>query len=157
MHRPLLALFKPSADGVTVQPNPDSYINPDHLSFFRFAGRVMGLALFHRQVLEVYFTRSFYKHILGKPVSYEDVESINPQYHKSLQWILDNDITELGLELTFSMQDDLFGQVSLIQLKPDGGDMPVTQANKVCDPRFVHADRSSAASANYKVSDIDAA
>jgi len=60
----VIALFKPSTDGATVQPNPDSYINADHLNFFRFAGRVIGLALYHRQALDVYFTRSFYKHIL---------------------------------------------------------------------------------------------
>lgn len=27
---------------------------------------MMGLAIYHRELLSVYFTRSFYKHILGK-------------------------------------------------------------------------------------------
>ena len=52
--------------GATFQPNSHSDINPDHLSYFRFAGRMMALAVYHRQLLSVYFTRSFYKHILGK-------------------------------------------------------------------------------------------
>ena len=52
--------------GCTFQPNSNSSINPDHLSYFRFAGRLLGLALFHKQLLSTYFTRSFYKHILGQ-------------------------------------------------------------------------------------------
>ena len=51
--------------GTIFQPNSHSDVNPDHLSYFKFAGRTMGLALYHQQLLNVYFTRSFYKHILG--------------------------------------------------------------------------------------------
>ena len=61
----ILAISFVSA-GATFQPNSHSDINPDHLSYFRFAGRMMGLAVYHRQLLSVYFTRSFYKHILGE-------------------------------------------------------------------------------------------
>ncbi len=48
------------------QPNSNSSVNPDHLNYFRFAGQILGLALYHRQLVNIYFTRSFYKHILGK-------------------------------------------------------------------------------------------
>eukprot|EP00731_Ephydatia_muelleri_P024595 Em0016g866a len=54
-------------------------------------------------LLSVYFTRSFYKHILGVPVDYRDVESIDPEYANNLQWLLDHEIDNLGLELTFSI------------------------------------------------------
>ena len=40
------ALFMECADG-TLQPNPASSINQDHLAHFRFAGRVIGLAIYH--------------------------------------------------------------------------------------------------------------
>ena len=52
--------------GSTFQPNSNSSVNPDHLTYFRFAGQCLGMALYHKQLLNVYFTRSFYKHILGK-------------------------------------------------------------------------------------------
>lgn len=52
--------------GTTFQPNSNSSVNPDHLNFFRFAGQILGLALYHRQLVNIYFTRSFYKHILGR-------------------------------------------------------------------------------------------
>jgi E3 ubiquitin-protein ligase HACE1 len=127
---PDYALFIQSADGATFQPNSHSDINPDHLSYFRFAGRMMGLAVFHRQLLSVYFTRSFYKHILGIPVSYRDVESIDPEYASNLQWLLDNEIDSLGLELTFSLETDMFGMSEVIELKPGGNSIEVTDANK---------------------------
>uniref|UniRef100_A0A671PZ38 E3 ubiquitin-protein ligase HACE1 n=1 Tax=Sinocyclocheilus anshuiensis TaxID=1608454 RepID=A0A671PZ38_9TELE len=128
---PDYALFTQSADGTTFQPNSNSSVNPDHLNYFGFAGQILGLALYHRQLLvNIYFTRSFYKHILGIPVSYQDVSSIDPEYAKNLQWILDNDISDLGLELTFSVETDVFGTMEEVPLKPGGIAIQVTQDNK---------------------------
>lgn len=45
------------------------------------------------RLLDAYFNRAFYKQILGKSVDIRDLESIDPEFHKSLQWMLDNDIT----------------------------------------------------------------
>ncbi|XP_019853444.1 PREDICTED: E3 ubiquitin-protein ligase HACE1-like [Amphimedon queenslandica] len=127
---PDYALFTQSADGATFQPNSHSDVNPDHLSYFKFAGRTMSLALYHRQLLNVYFTRSFYKHILGIPVSYRDVESIDPEYAKNLQWLLDNKIDEMDLGLTFLLETDVFGTTEIIELRQNGKDILVTDSNK---------------------------
>ncbi|XP_070568387.1 E3 ubiquitin-protein ligase HACE1-like [Ptychodera flava] len=127
---PDYALFTQSADGSTFQPNSNSSINPDHLNYFRFAGQLMGLALYHKHLLSVYFTRSFYKHILGIPVNYHDVASIDPEYAKNLQWILDHDITDIGLELTFSVETDVFGAMQEVELKPGGANIHVSNENK---------------------------
>ncbi|XP_063773112.1 E3 ubiquitin-protein ligase HACE1 isoform X1 [Pseudophryne corroboree] len=130
MINPDYALFTQSADGTTFQPNSNSSVNPDHLNYFRFAGEILGLALYHKQLVNIYFTRSFYKHILGIPVNYQDVASIDPEYAKNLQWILDNDISDLGLELTFSVETDVFGAMEEVPLKPGGASILVTQENK---------------------------
>uniref|UniRef100_A0A8C6K403 E3 ubiquitin-protein ligase HACE1 n=1 Tax=Nothobranchius furzeri TaxID=105023 RepID=A0A8C6K403_NOTFU len=127
---PDYGLFTQSADGTTFQPNSNSSVNPDHLNYFQFAGQILGLALYHRQLVNIYFTRSFYKHILGVPVNYQDVSSIDPEYAKNLQWILDNDISDLGLELTFSVETDVFGAMEEVPLKPGGSSILVTQDNK---------------------------
>ena len=72
-------------------------------------------------------------HVLatGIPVSYRDVESIDPEYASNLQWILDNSIDELGLDLTFSVETDVFGATELLELTPRGSSITVTDANKV--------------------------
>jgi len=131
MFNPDYALFKPSAvDRVTYQPNRNSWINPDHLSFFKFVGRIIGKAIYDGRLLDCYFTRSFYKHILNIDVDYKDIEAIDPEYFKSLEWILHNDITDV-LDLTFSLEIDEFGKKSIIDLKPNGRNIPVTEENKV--------------------------
>lgn len=77
--------------------------------------------------------------ILGIPVNYQDVASIDPEYAKNLQWILDNDISDLGLELTFSVETDVFGAMEEVPLKPGGGSILVTQNNKVSVSLFTLA------------------
>jgi E3 ubiquitin-protein ligase HUWE1 len=130
MFNPDYALFKPSAvDKVTYQPNRASYINPDHLSFFKFVGRVIGKAIYDGRLLDCYFTRSFYKHILNVPVDYRDLEAVDPEYYKSLVWILENDITDI-MDLTFSIESEDFGEKKVINLLPDGENVAVTEENK---------------------------
>ena len=68
---------------------------------------------------------------VGIPVSYQDVESIDPEYASNLQWVLDNCIDDLGLELTFSVETDVFGATEMFELKPGGSSIIVTDFNKV--------------------------
>ncbi|KAF9143356.1 hypothetical protein BG015_000457, partial [Linnemannia schmuckeri] len=130
MFNPDYAMFKTSAaDKLTYQPNRASWVNPDHLLFFKFIGRVIGKAIYDGRLLDAYFTRSFYKHILGRPVDYRDVEAVDPEYYKSLVWMLDNDITDI-VEETFSVETDDFGNMKTVDLKPNGRNIPVTEENK---------------------------
>jgi E3 ubiquitin-protein ligase HUWE1 len=105
MFDPNNALFQPcAADRLTYQPNKNSWVNPEHLSFFKFVGRVIGKAIYDGRLLDAYFARSLYRQLLGKPVDYRDVEWVDPEYYNSLCWILENDPTML--ELTFSVEAD---------------------------------------------------
>lgn len=86
---PSYGLFEYSAhDNYTLQINSASYINPDHLSYFKFIGRCLGLAIFHQRFLDAYFVPSFYKMILGKHISLADLESIDAELYRSLVWML---------------------------------------------------------------------
>uniref|UniRef100_A0A8C1WFC9 HECT-type E3 ubiquitin transferase n=1 Tax=Cyprinus carpio TaxID=7962 RepID=A0A8C1WFC9_CYPCA len=89
MLNPYYGLFQYSTDNIyTLQINPDSSINPDHLSYFHFVGRIMGLAVFHGHYINGGFTLPFYKQLLGKPIQLCDLETVDPELHKSLVWIL---------------------------------------------------------------------
>jgi len=123
------ALFQPCAgDKLTYQPNRASAINPDHLSFFKFVGRVIGKAIYDGRLLDAYFARSLYRQILGKPVDYRDVEWVDPEYYNSLCWILEND--PAVLDMNFTVDADEFGLRRVIELKEGGTGIPVTQENK---------------------------
>lgn len=66
---PMYALFTTSpGDRVTYMINSASHCNSNHLQYFKFVGRVIAKAVYDNKLLECYFTRSFYKHILGKLV-----------------------------------------------------------------------------------------
>jgi E3 ubiquitin-protein ligase HUWE1 len=86
-------------DKIIYQPNRSSWINPDHLFYFKFVRRIIGKAIYDGRLLDAYFTRSFYKFMLGINVDWKDMEAVDPEFHKSLAWILNNDITDV-LDLT---------------------------------------------------------
>ena len=89
MFNPFYCLFEYAAhDTYTLQINPHSAINPDHLDYFRFIGRVMGMAILHQRFLDAFFVGSFYKMILKKKVTVEDMEGIDADIHRSLKWML---------------------------------------------------------------------
>ena len=129
-------LFTTVGNNATFQPNPNSVYQTEHLSYFKFVGRVVGKALFDGQLLDVYFTRSFYKHILGVKVTYHDIEAVDPDYYKNLKWVLENDVNDV-LDLTFSMDADeekhiLYekNEVTDYELKPGGRNIKVTEETK---------------------------
>lgn len=64
--------------------NQSSYCNTNHLSYFKFVGRLIGKAIFDNKLLDCYFTRSFYKHILGKVVKYTDLEAQDNALYQGL-------------------------------------------------------------------------
>ncbi|KAK5465012.1 hypothetical protein LTS15_001575 [Exophiala xenobiotica] len=130
MFNPFYCLFEYSAhDNYTLQINPHSGINPEHLNYFKFIGRVVGLAIFHRRFLDSFFIGAFYKMMLRKKVQIQDMEGVDEEYHKNLTWTLDNDITDI-LDQTFSLEDEQFGETKTIDLKPNGQNIPVTNENK---------------------------
>lgn len=130
MFDPNYVLFTPvSSDRTTFHPNKLSGINDEHLMFFKFIGRIIGKALYEGRVLDCYFSRAVYKRILGKSVSVKDMESFDPDYYKSLCWMLENDITDIITE-TFSVEDDEFGVTNVVDLIPNGREIAVTEENK---------------------------
>jgi E3 ubiquitin-protein ligase HUWE1 len=141
MFNPDYALFRTSAlDKTTYQPNRASYVNPAHLAYFTFVGRIIGKALRDGRLLDCYFTRAVYKHILGIPIDYRDMEAVDPTFYASLSWILTHDITDV-LDLVFATDVDDFGVRRTVDLKPDGRHIPVTQRNKVEYVRLVTEQR----------------
>ncbi|CAG9536021.1 unnamed protein product [Cercopithifilaria johnstoni] len=128
---PNYALFITSpGDRVTYMINKTSYINPEHLEYFKFVGRIIAKAIYENKLLECYFTRAFYKHILSVPVRAQDLESEDPSFYKSLEFLLNNPIEDLGTELTFSLEVEEFGVRKMRTLKENGSSIPVTDENK---------------------------
>lgn len=130
MLNPYYGLFQYSRDDIyTLQINPDSSINPEHLSYFHFVGRVIGMAIFHGHYIDGGFSMPFYKMLLNKLIILDDIEAVDPHLHRSLNWMLENDITGI-IDTTFTVEHESFGVLQMKELKPGGGNIIVTEENK---------------------------
>jgi E3 ubiquitin-protein ligase HUWE1 len=135
---PNYGLFKTAGDGSTFQPNPQSnFVNEQDREFFKFFGQVVGKALVDGHLLDAHFTRSFYKHLLGLPVALQDLEGIDPDYFKNLLQLLKYPLDMLGLELTFTADEDKYGSLVSIPLFEKGSLVKVTDENKEAYVRLI--------------------
>ena len=116
-------------DNITYQINRCSGINGAHLQYFRFAGQVIGKAVFDQHSLPCALALPVLKAILCQPLHIEDLSFVDHHLFKSLQWILRNSIDNIIFE-TFSVTDDHFGEPVHHSLVPGGVDRIVTDANK---------------------------
>ncbi|KAL6427457.1 hypothetical protein ACFW04_008764 [Cataglyphis niger] len=129
---PMYALFTVSpGDRVTYMINSSSHCNPNHLCYYKFVGRVIAKAIYDNKLLECYFTRSFYKHILGILVKHTDMESEDYSFYKGLVYLTEHNISDLGYELTFSTEVNEFGVNDVRDLIPNGRNIVVTEETKL--------------------------
>lgn len=114
------SLFKNSDNGSTYMPNPKSYVQPDHIRYFRFIGRAIGKALFEGCLLECYFVRSVYKMIVGQKLNFKDLEDFDNHLYVGLNWCLQPSSDVTDLYETFSVAQDYFGKTEYVDLVPGG-------------------------------------
>ena len=128
---PAYGLFEYSADGsYNVQIQKTSVNVRNWELWFRFAGRLIGLALVQQQLMDVFFSRAIIKPILEEPFVLNDLEAVDPGMYRSLRYVLSNLDTE-DLYLTFSYQEELpFGEVRTISLVKEGQQIAVNNKNK---------------------------
>ncbi|XP_035012055.1 NEDD4-like E3 ubiquitin-protein ligase WWP2 isoform X1 [Hippoglossus stenolepis] len=128
---PMYCLFEYAGkNNYCLQINPASSINPDHLTYFRFIGRFIAMALYHGKFIDTGFTLPFYKRMLDKKPTLKDLESIDPEFFNSIMWVKENNLEECGVELYFAQDMEILGKVSTHQLKDDGENELVTEENK---------------------------
>ncbi|KAJ3016020.1 UNVERIFIED_CONTAM: hypothetical protein HDU68_012458, partial [Siphonaria sp. JEL0065] len=122
-------LFEFSNNRTNLQINPNSGINPEHLEYFTFIGRMFGLGLFHRQRWKAVLVVSFYKRILRQNVCLSDLELVDPDQYNEFQALLNNSVG-VSSGLYFSTKKEMFGVEEVVDLKPGGRDIVVNDGNK---------------------------
>jgi NEDD4-like E3 ubiquitin-protein ligase WWP1 len=82
------------------------------------------MALYHGKFIDNGFSLAFYKRMLGKPLTMNDLESLDPEFYNSLLWISENNLNEnTSLELYFNASFELLGKVENVELKPGGNEL----------------------------------
>lgn len=114
-------------------PNPASSVDPLHLEYFRFSGRVIALALMHKIQVGIVFDRVFFSQLAGNSVSLEDVKDADPFLYKSCKQILEMDaelVDQDVLGLTFVREIEELGLRKVVELCANGQNISVNSKNR---------------------------
>eukprot|EP00548_Thalassiothrix_antarctica_P011924 CAMPEP_0194162162 /NCGR_PEP_ID=MMETSP0152-20130528/79347_1 /TAXON_ID=1049557 /ORGANISM="Thalassiothrix antarctica, Strain L6-D1" /LENGTH=644 /DNA_ID=CAMNT_0038872039 /DNA_START=179 /DNA_END=2110 /DNA_ORIENTATION=- len=112
-------LFNPKNNGLwvcspnnpmnlAINPSSASACDVDYLLYFRFAGRLLGRALFDQQIVKGGHLASYlYKHFLGLPITMQDLADYDYDFYVALRKLRDiDDFSELFLDFTVTEQQD---------------------------------------------------
>ncbi|TMW64992.1 hypothetical protein Poli38472_009159 [Pythium oligandrum] len=114
----------------SVAINPNSIdCTADHLLYFRGIGRLIGRALLEGSTMQARLCLPILKHFLGVPITFSDLQYVDPEVYNSMKWIRENDNVD-ALDLTFSVTEIRDERPLVIDLLPNGQDICVTDANK---------------------------
>ncbi|ORX84424.1 HECT-domain-containing protein [Anaeromyces robustus] len=126
---PALNLFKTTSEGYC-SPSPTSYIHENYLSLFEFIGKILGKALYEAIVIDFPFAQFFYAKLLSRYNFLDDLPSLDPQLYKNLTFLKHYDGNCEDLGLTFTIDQDIFGKINSIDIKPGGSRINVTNDNR---------------------------
>ena len=121
--------------------------NEFHLRYFQLAGRMLGKALMDGHITPVHLIRPLYKHLMGWPISFKDLEHVDDAVYRGLLDLLNlDDVGELYLE--FNVTEDRLGEAVTVDLLDGGSDITVTNTNL---PKYLEAQLKYRLFNRYKV------
>ncbi|OWY99242.1 HECT ubiquitin ligase [Phytophthora megakarya] len=151
---PTLRLFKctnKADQSYFLNPQSLAEVGEDHLAYYFATGRLIGRALLEGGIWGFHLALPLLKVILGVPVTFADMEYLDPETYRSLRWLMDNEgVDDLGLD--FSLTEQIHeSEMVVVDLIPNGRNIAVTDANKreYLDRRFRYALFESVADQMY--------
>eukprot|EP00026_Physarum_polycephalum_P000459 Phypoly_transcript_00460.p1 GENE.Phypoly_transcript_00460~~Phypoly_transcript_00460.p1 ORF type:complete len:982 (+),score=122.97 Phypoly_transcript_00460:1742-4687(+) len=131
-------------------PNP-SKKTPEYLSMYSFIGKLLGIALRSKNTLSLSFPSIVWKPLVGLKPTFSDLRSIDHFCCQFLDGLRDaeaNGITEENFaSIIFENFTTSLSDGTHVELKPDGGNIPVTYANRLEYAKLVEEVRLREASA----------
>lgn len=130
-------MFIPIGNSIVYQPSKFAlFSNPDYLNCYKFFGRLLGICITHEQVFPAFFTKTFYRMLLGKKSDWRELKQFNERYYEIIQ-SLDNcrkknpeqEIADFR-ELWFTYEGkEMTGQQIEYELKENGKNIQVCNNN----------------------------
>ncbi|XP_057983844.1 E3 ubiquitin-protein ligase UPL7 isoform X2 [Malania oleifera] len=134
---PQYGLFSQSStsDGLLI-PNTAAKFLDNGIQMIEFLGRVVGKALYEGILLDYYFSHVFVQKLLGRYSFLDELSTLDPELYRNLMYVklYDGDVKELSLD--FTINEESYGKHHVIELKPGGKDVSVTNENKL---QYIHA------------------
>ena len=137
LFNPVFGMFSEDAEARTLwfvkeamQPDPESHSE----QMFWVIGRLVGLAIYNNiPGMSVPLPLALFKKLLGQQVTLDDLLEIAPAEYRSIQAMLDweDDSTFADtFAVDFSVSYEYFGARIVVDLKPDGRNIPVEGKTK---------------------------
>ncbi|CAF0883062.1 unnamed protein product [Brachionus calyciflorus] len=135
---PQFNLFKLTSDQF-LYPSPASYFVDDHLQMFKFAGKMIGKAVYESLVIDAEFAPFFLRQIAGYRSQFnysflDDLATLDQDLYKNLNFIKHDENVD-DLELNFTHSESHLGQLITHELVPSGEFIKVTNLNKI---KYIH-------------------
>lgn len=131
---PNIGFFKSTHERL-LHPNPQAAILArDYLKHYHFLGRMLGKALYENMLVELPFASFFLCKLLSKhgtDVDIHHLESLDPEMYRNLLFLKNYSGNVEDLSLNFTVVNNDLGESQVVELKPGGRDIPVTNSNRI--------------------------
>ncbi|KAK6126269.1 hypothetical protein DH2020_039974 [Rehmannia glutinosa] len=119
-----------------LMPNTTARFLDNGIQMIEFLGRIVGKALYEGILLDFYFSHVFVQKLLGRYSFLDELSTLDPELYRNLMYVkhYDGDVRDLSLD--FTVTEESLGKHHVIELKPGGKDISVTNENKL---QYVHA------------------
>ncbi|KAL4446091.1 hypothetical protein ABPG74_021630 [Tetrahymena malaccensis] len=122
-------LFTYTPNQMSVYPNKDAN-SKKALEQIELLGKFVGKSMMEDWSLMISFAPFFIKSVLKRDLSIDDFYSYDFKTAQQHQWLLENDISGLELDITFSYISYSNGTPKVVELKKDGQNIEVNDQNK---------------------------
>ncbi|KAI5061390.1 hypothetical protein GOP47_0023895 [Adiantum capillus-veneris] len=106
------------------------------LQMLEFLGRIVGKAIYEGILLDFSFSHVFIWKLLGRYVFFDELSALDPELHQNLMYLKHYEGDAMDLALDFTVTEELFGKRKIVELKPGGAQIQVTNENKL---QYVYA------------------
>lgn len=117
-------------------PNTAARFQENGIQMIEFLGRVVGKALYEGILLDYSFSHVFVQKLLGRYSFLDELSTLDPELYRNLMYVkhYDGDVGDLSLD--FTVTEESFGERHVVELKPGGKDICVSNENKL---QYIHA------------------
>ncbi|XP_060526269.1 ubiquitin-protein ligase E3C [Cylas formicarius] len=129
---PNRGFFLMTADNA-LYPNPNVHLIVSNFAdHYNFIGRLVGKAIFENILVDLPLAEFFLAKLLVDRASAHYLKSLDPILYRNLLYLRDysdGDVSDLGLDFT-AVNNDL-GETTIVELKPNGRNIPVVNENRL--------------------------
>ncbi|GJP39043.1 hypothetical protein CLOM_g23436 [Closterium sp. NIES-68] len=117
-------------------PHPAAAALGHGIPMVEFLGRIVGKALYEGILLEYNFAPLFVSKLVGRYAFLDELSSLDVELYRNLMYLkhYEGDASELALD--FTVTEEVLGEHSIVELRPGGSHIAVTNENKL---QYIHA------------------